>query len=96
MNPSDPSEKVSLQIMSEGPIIEGENVTLKCQADGNPVPTSFYFHIKVGQSQKILWGKKNVKSARGTSLKGHVGYLKMVLFGKSPDQSSHEKAILLF
>lgn len=56
-NPLDPPEKVSLEIMSKGPIIEGENVTLKCQADGNPAPTSFFFHIKVSQSQKILLQK---------------------------------------
>lgn len=54
VNPLDPSEKVSLQIMSERPIIEGENVTLKCQADGNPAPTSFFFHIKVSPSPKTL------------------------------------------
>ncbi|XP_068456907.1 CD166 antigen homolog A isoform X1 [Clinocottus analis] len=46
-----PSEKVSLQIMSKGPIVEGDNVTLKCHADGNPPPSSFYFHIK---GQKTL------------------------------------------
>lgn len=46
-----PSEKVSLQILSKGPILEGSNVTLKCHADGNPPPSSFFFHIK---GQKML------------------------------------------
>lgn len=46
-----PSEKVSLQIMSKGPFVEGDNVTLKCQADGNPPPSSFFFFIK---GQKTL------------------------------------------
>lgn len=46
-----PSEKVSLQVMSKGPIVEGNNVTLKCHADGNPPPKAFYFHNK---GQKIL------------------------------------------
>ncbi|XP_040037901.1 CD166 antigen homolog A isoform X2 [Gasterosteus aculeatus] len=46
-----PSEKVSLQILSKGPIVEGVNVTLKCHGDGNPPPSSFYFHIK---DQKML------------------------------------------
>lgn len=49
MNILDPPEKVSLQITSKGPIVEGDNVTLKCLADGNPLPTSFFFHIKVSQ-----------------------------------------------
>ncbi|XP_053188025.1 CD166 antigen homolog A [Scomber japonicus] len=46
-----PSEKVSLQIMSKKPVMEGENVTLKCHADGNPPPSAFIFHIK---EQKML------------------------------------------
>ncbi|KAM7374924.1 hypothetical protein PAMP_007555 [Pampus punctatissimus] len=46
-----PSENVSLQIVSKEPIVEGDNVTLKCQADGNPPPSAFFFHIK---DQKIL------------------------------------------
>uniref|UniRef100_A0A8C6S316 Activated leukocyte cell adhesion molecule a n=1 Tax=Neogobius melanostomus TaxID=47308 RepID=A0A8C6S316_9GOBI len=48
---ADPSEKVSLQVLSKGPIVEGDNVTLKCHADGNPPPKAFYFHIK---GQKTL------------------------------------------
>lgn len=43
----DPTEKVSLQVLSPSPIREGDNITLKCQADGNPPPTSFNFNIKV-------------------------------------------------
>ncbi|KAF7648480.1 hypothetical protein LDENG_00156200 [Lucifuga dentata] len=46
-----PPEKVSLQALSKGPIVEGDNVTLKCQADGNPPPSAFFFYIK---SQKML------------------------------------------
>ncbi|XP_075876198.1 CD166 antigen homolog isoform X2 [Nelusetta ayraudi] len=44
-------EKISLQILSKGPVIEGNNVTLKCHADGNPQPNTFYFHLK---GQKVL------------------------------------------
>lgn len=41
-----PTEKVSLQIMSEMPVREGNNVTLQCKADGNPPPSGFNFHIQ--------------------------------------------------
>ncbi|TMS14319.1 CD166 antigen-like protein A [Larimichthys crocea] len=46
-----PSETVSLQIMSKKPVVEGDNVTLKCNADGNPPPSSYFFHLK---GQKML------------------------------------------
>ncbi|TKS83852.1 CD166 antigen -like protein [Collichthys lucidus] len=46
-----PSETVSLQIMSKKPVVEGDNVTLKCNADGNPPPSSYFFHLK---GQKTL------------------------------------------
>ncbi|XP_047660990.1 CD166 antigen homolog A isoform X2 [Tachysurus fulvidraco] len=43
-----PTEKVSLQVESieKGFVKEGDDVKMKCQADGNPPPTSFNFHIK--------------------------------------------------
>lgn len=41
-----PTEKVSLQVLSQGPFKEGDNVTLKCTADGNPLPSSYKFYIK--------------------------------------------------
>ncbi|XP_017297481.1 CD166 antigen homolog [Kryptolebias marmoratus] len=40
-----PSEKASLQIMSEEPIVEGDNVTLRCHGDGSPPPSSFFFFL---------------------------------------------------
>ncbi|CAL8362619.1 unnamed protein product [Merluccius merluccius] len=41
-----PTEHVSLQVLSEGLLVEGDNVTLRCVADGNPAPTMFNFYIK--------------------------------------------------
>ncbi|KAJ8280102.1 hypothetical protein GJAV_G00050550 [Gymnothorax javanicus] len=45
-----PTEKVSLQVLSPGPVREGDNVTLKCRGDGNPPPTSYDFYL---QGQKV-------------------------------------------
>ncbi|KAJ8368302.1 hypothetical protein SKAU_G00083300 [Synaphobranchus kaupii] len=45
-----PTEKVSLQVVSQGSLKEGDNVTLKCKGDGNPPPASYDFYIK---GQKI-------------------------------------------
>ncbi|XP_067307294.1 activated leukocyte cell adhesion molecule b isoform X2 [Pseudorasbora parva] len=49
-----PTEKVILEVVSQGPFKEGDNVTLKCMADGNPPPPSYIFYVK-GE-------KKTVKS----------------------------------
>lgn len=40
------TEIIVLTAISQGPLVEGDNVTLKCEADGNPAPTSFNFHLK--------------------------------------------------
>ncbi|XP_014889179.1 CD166 antigen homolog isoform X2 [Poecilia latipinna] len=40
------TEKLVLEVISNSPPVEGNDVTLKCVADGNPRPTSFNFHIK--------------------------------------------------
>uniref|UniRef100_A0A673GRE4 CD166 antigen homolog A-like n=1 Tax=Sinocyclocheilus rhinocerous TaxID=307959 RepID=A0A673GRE4_9TELE len=40
-----PTERVNLQVVSQGPFKEGDNVTLKCTADGNPPPSSYNFYI---------------------------------------------------
>lgn len=57
----DPTEKVNLQVLSPAFIKEDDNVTLKCQADGNPPPTSFNFHIKV--RMQFLSGQKLVNTS---------------------------------
>ncbi|XP_077397789.1 activated leukocyte cell adhesion molecule b isoform X2 [Festucalex cinctus] len=40
------TENIILQVISPEPLLEGDNVTLKCVADGNPAPTSFNFYLK--------------------------------------------------
>ncbi|XP_016355960.1 CD166 antigen homolog isoform X2 [Sinocyclocheilus anshuiensis] len=57
-----PTEKVSLQVVSQSPIREGDDVTLKCQADGNPPPTSFNFNIK---GKKVTVTDKDVYTLTG-------------------------------
>lgn len=44
---TDSTENIVLQVIAQEPLVEGDNVTLKCVADGNPAPTSFNFHLKV-------------------------------------------------
>ncbi|XP_041850045.1 CD166 antigen homolog A-like isoform X2 [Melanotaenia boesemani] len=46
------TENIALQVISQSPLVEGDNVTLKCVADGNPAPTSFHFHLK-GELKKV-------------------------------------------
>lgn len=36
-----------LEVSPQKELKEGDNLTLKCVADGNPAPTSFDFHLKV-------------------------------------------------
>lgn len=59
-----PTEKVSLQVMPAGPVKEGDNVTLKCQADGNPPPTNFNFHVK---AKKVAVTGSNVHVLSGVT-----------------------------
>ncbi|XP_070761638.1 CD166 antigen homolog A-like [Enoplosus armatus] len=46
------TENIILQVIAQDPLEEGDNVTLKCVADGNPAPTSFNFHLK-GEVMKV-------------------------------------------
>uniref|UniRef100_A0A3P8SBW9 Activated leukocyte cell adhesion molecule b n=1 Tax=Amphiprion percula TaxID=161767 RepID=A0A3P8SBW9_AMPPE len=43
---------IVLQVIAQDPLEEGDNVTLKCVADGNPAPTSFNFHLQ-GEMVKV-------------------------------------------
>lgn len=42
-----------LQVLAVDPLVEGDNMTLKCVADGNPAPTRFTFHLKVPASHSF-------------------------------------------
>ncbi|KAK1785888.1 hypothetical protein P4O66_003125 [Electrophorus voltai] len=56
-----PTENISLLVTPAGTIKEGDNVTLKCKADGNPPPTGYSFHIKVSPAHSgslLCQGKK--------------------------------------
>ncbi|KAL6116002.1 alcam [Pungitius sinensis] len=46
------TENIVLQVTAQEPLVEGDNVTLKCVADGNPAPTAFNFHLK-GELVKV-------------------------------------------
>ncbi|KAM7412942.1 hypothetical protein PAMA_020367 [Pampus argenteus] len=47
------TENIVLQVIPQEPLVEGDNVTLMCVADGNPAPTSFNFHLKTGEMVKV-------------------------------------------
>uniref|UniRef100_A0AAY4AGF7 Ig-like domain-containing protein n=1 Tax=Denticeps clupeoides TaxID=299321 RepID=A0AAY4AGF7_9TELE len=42
-----PPQKVTLHVTPSGPLKEGDNVTLRCSADGNPPPSRYIIHLKV-------------------------------------------------
>lgn len=45
---TDPTEKVTIQVLSQSSTIkEGDNITLKCSGNGNPPPQEFLFYIPV-------------------------------------------------
>ncbi|XP_047450265.1 CD166 antigen homolog isoform X2 [Mugil cephalus] len=46
------TENIVLEVSAQDSLVEGDNLTLQCVADGNPSPTSFYFHLK-GELMKV-------------------------------------------
>ncbi|XP_013867850.1 activated leukocyte cell adhesion molecule b [Austrofundulus limnaeus] len=49
------TEHIDLQVIPQNRLVEGDNLTLKCVADGNPAPTSFMFDLK-GNAVKVEKG----------------------------------------
>ncbi|XP_056592663.1 CD166 antigen homolog A isoform X2 [Triplophysa dalaica] len=79
-----PTERVSLQVLSPTPIREGDNITLKCQADGNPPPTSFNFNIK-GQRVPVM--NKDIYTITGVT-RADSGMYKCSLLNKDEMEST--------
>ncbi|KAI4815728.1 hypothetical protein KUCAC02_005863 [Chaenocephalus aceratus] len=46
------TENLILQVTGQDSLVEGDSMTLKCVADGNPAPTAFNFHLK-GEMVKV-------------------------------------------
>ncbi|KAL3057496.1 hypothetical protein OYC64_007881 [Pagothenia borchgrevinki] len=46
------TENLVLQVTGQDSLVEGDSMTLKCVADGNPAPTAFNFHLK-GEIVKV-------------------------------------------
>ncbi|XP_010764362.1 CD166 antigen homolog isoform X2 [Notothenia coriiceps] len=46
------TENLILQVTAQDSLVEGDSMTLKCVADGNPAPTAFNFHLK-GEMVKV-------------------------------------------
>lgn len=53
-----------LQVTAQDPLVEGDNVTLKCVADGNPPPTAFNFYLKVHALTNVSLRHSEVASIR--------------------------------
>ncbi|XP_075623375.1 CD166 antigen isoform X5 [Balearica regulorum gibbericeps] len=47
-----PTEKVTIQVLSQSTVKEGDNITLKCSGNGNPPPQEFLFYIP-GEAEGI-------------------------------------------
>lgn len=58
------TENIVLQVIAQDPLVEGDNVTLKCVADGNPAPTSFNFHL---QGEMVQVENSNTYTVRNVS-----------------------------
>ncbi|XP_076832544.1 activated leukocyte cell adhesion molecule b isoform X2 [Brachyhypopomus gauderio] len=59
-----PPENISLLITPADTIKEGDNVTLKCRADGNPPPAGYSFHIK---GKKVTVEKSDTYTLTGVT-----------------------------
>ncbi|XP_072569806.1 CD166 antigen homolog A isoform X1 [Paramormyrops kingsleyae] len=84
-----PTEKVELQVVSKGPFKEGDNITLKCNADGNPPPTSFSFYLK---EKKVTVENANMYTLTGVT-RGSTGEYKCSLV--NDDKMADTKNILV-
>ncbi|XP_017271074.1 basal cell adhesion molecule isoform X3 [Kryptolebias marmoratus] len=51
-----PSEKATFRVLNTSPVKEGDDVTMKCETDGNPQPTDFEFKKK----EKDLSGQEGL------------------------------------
>lgn len=47
------TENILLRVIAPKPLVEGDDVSLRCEADGNPAPTSFKFHLKGGETVTV-------------------------------------------
>ncbi|XP_062341514.1 CD166 antigen homolog isoform X1 [Osmerus eperlanus] len=84
-----PTEKVSLLVQATGPIKEGDNVTLRCKADGNPPPTSFDFSIK---GQKVTVKDKDTYILTGVT-RNSAGEYKCSLLGDNNIEASEKLVV---
>uniref|UniRef100_A0A1A7WML6 Activated leukocyte cell adhesion molecule b n=1 Tax=Iconisemion striatum TaxID=60296 RepID=A0A1A7WML6_9TELE len=63
------TEHITLRVSPESPA-EGDNVTLTCEADGNPAPTSFNFNLK-GEVVKAENANKHIITHVSRNTTGH-------------------------
>lgn len=84
-----PTETVAILVQATGPVKEGDNVTLRCKADGNPPPTSFDFHIK---GQKVTVKDKDTYTLTGVT-RDSAGEYKCSLPGNDKMEAAENIAV---
>ncbi|XP_077198252.1 CD166 antigen isoform X2 [Paroedura picta] len=68
-----PTEKVKIQVISEGNTIkEGDNITLRCSGNGNPPPEEFLFYIP-GELEPIRSSRIHILSDVRRNASGEYG-----------------------
>ncbi|XP_037532086.1 basal cell adhesion molecule isoform X2 [Nematolebias whitei] len=69
-----PSEKATFHVLNSSPVKEGDNVTMKCETDGNPQPSDFEYkkNDKLIIGQEGLLTLKSVKRTDSGEYSCHV------------------------
>ncbi|XP_069041417.1 basal cell adhesion molecule isoform X2 [Lepisosteus oculatus] len=88
------TEEVTFDLVNSAPIKEGDDVTMKCEADGNPAP-DFEFSKKTSNDRIILVGSDGVFTLKSVSRDDGGVYVCEAVDFDSPDSVQLMKELLL-